>query len=123
MTSIIPPSEGQFLVSRDGTKIWADVAGNPNKPAVVFIHGLSCTALAFDSQFSDPSLLNNLYMVRYDMRGHGRSDHPQDFESYSSIKFAEDFMIVCSVFGLKKPFICGWYVTASIIDIGHLFID
>ena len=57
------------------------------------------------------------------MRGHGRSDHPQDFESYSSIKFAEDFMIVCSVFGLKKPFICGWYVPASIVDIGHLFID
>lgn len=100
--------EGQYLISNDGTKIWADACGDPSKPSVVFIHGLSCTALAFERQFSDPELLKNLYMIRYEMRGHGRSGHPEDFDSYASIRFAEDFKTVCDAYGLKKPFICGW---------------
>jgi pimeloyl-ACP methyl ester carboxylesterase len=53
----------QLIHSPDGTKIWAQAAGNPSKPAVVFIHGFSCTALHFSKQFSDPKLLENLYLV------------------------------------------------------------
>lgn len=56
-------SKNQFVVSNDGTKIWAQAKGDPSKPAVVFIHGFSCTGLHFSKQFSDPSLLKNLYLV------------------------------------------------------------
>jgi len=55
--------KGQLIQSHDGTKIWAQAAGNPSKPAVVFIHGFSCTALHFSKQFSDSELLENLYLV------------------------------------------------------------
>jgi hypothetical protein len=51
--------EGQFVMSKDGTKIWADAAGCHGKPAVVFIHEFC----AFDKQFEDPELLENLYPV------------------------------------------------------------
>lgn len=44
------------------------------------------------------------------MRGHGRSDMPEDLEAYESIRHAEDFRTVCEGFGLKKPFVLGWYV-------------
>lgn len=56
-------SLGKFVQSKDGTKIWTHAAGNPSKPAVVFIPGFSCTALAFEKQFDDPKLLESLYLV------------------------------------------------------------
>ncbi|KAI0070033.1 alpha/beta-hydrolase [Panus rudis PR-1116 ss-1] len=115
-----PPGEGQYLQSKDGTRIWADASGDPSKPHVVFIHGFACTALAFEKQFSDPNLLNNLYMVRYELRGHARSDQPSNAEAYESIRYAEDFRTVCEAFNLKKPFIFGWsyggLIPADVID-------
>lgn len=100
--------EGQYLTSDDGTAIWAEATGNPTKPPVIFIHGLACTALVFEKQFSEPRMLENLYMIRYELRGHGRSGHPENAEAYASIRHAEDFKKVCESFGVRKPFICGW---------------
>ena len=54
-----------YVTSADGTKIWAEATGNPNKPAVVFIPGFSCSSLAFAKQWSDPYMTSNLYMVRH----------------------------------------------------------
>lgn len=51
------------VTSADGTQIWAEATGNPNKPAVVFIPGFSCTSLAFDKQWYDPLMTASLYMV------------------------------------------------------------
>ncbi len=99
---------GQYLTSDDGTKIWAEATGNPTKPPVIFIHGLACTALVFEKQFSDREMLENLYLIRYELRGHGRSAHPEKAEAYASIRHAEDFRKVCETFGAVKPFICGW---------------
>ena len=59
------PSLGKFVRSKDGTQIWTHAAGDPTKPAVVFIPGFSCTALAFEKQFEDPKLLENLHLVRF----------------------------------------------------------
>lgn len=57
--------EGVFVISQDGTKIWADASGNPSNPAVVFIHGYCCTADFFEKQVTDSKLLERVYMVRY----------------------------------------------------------
>ena len=101
-------NKGQLVTSGDGTKIWAEAAGNPSKPAVVFIHGFSCTALHFSKQFSDPKLLENLHLIRYDVRGHGRSDQPLEAKDYESLRHAEDFKAVIDTFGVEKPFVAGW---------------
>jgi len=101
-------NKGQLIASADGTKIWAQAAGNPAKPAVVFIHGFSCTALNFKNQFSDPKLLENLYLVRYEVRGHGRSGQPLEEKDYESARHAEDFKAVMDTFSVVKPFLAGW---------------
>ncbi|CCM00083.1 uncharacterized protein FIBRA_02110 [Fibroporia radiculosa] len=101
-------AQERTVTSADGTKIVAEAIGNPSKPSVVFIPGLACTYLVFDKQFNDAELQENLYMVRYDLRGHGRSDCPEGIEAYSAQKMAEDFRAVCEAFGLKKPFLLGW---------------
>ena len=98
----------QFVTSVDGTKIYAESAGDRSKPTIVFSHGLAGTVLAWDSQFSDPDLRRDFHLVRYDLRGHGRSDKPAGEQAYESIKFAEDFKAVCDGFGVEKPFFAGW---------------
>ena len=110
---------GRFVASKDGTKIWAEDAGNKSGIPVVFVHGLSCTGHAWDKQFSDKTLLANLYMIRYELRGHSRSDKPMTAEFYTQEKYAEDFVAVSEAFGLKKPFLCGWYAALILILLAH----
>ena len=70
---------------------------------VIFLHGMACTSTAFDPLFADPDLTSNLFMVsrvdllfyrlsdnsfdvqvRYDTRGHGRTDGSDDPKDYTS---------------------------------------
>ena len=103
-----PTSRIQVLTSPDGTKIWAESAGDLSKPAIVFVHGLSCTALGWDAQFADPALQCTFHLVRYEMRGHGRSGKPIDEAGYASARLAEDFKTVCDAFGVVRPILAGW---------------
>ncbi|KAI0833483.1 alpha/beta-hydrolase [Trametes gibbosa] len=103
------------VLSADGTQIHVEASGNSSKPAIVFIHGLSCTSLGWDNQFSDPNLLADFYLVRYDMRGHGRSGKPLDSKDYESLRFAEDFTAVCDSFSIERPFLAGWSMGGSVV--------
>ncbi|KAK6992929.1 putative oxidoreductase ephD [Favolaschia claudopus] len=109
---------GRFVTSTDGTKIFADARGDPSKPAVVFIHGFGVGAMAFNNVFDDPLWLSQVFMVRYDTRGHGRSDKPTDTPSWESRRLAEDFDAVVQSYGLERPFILAWSNGAThIVDI------
>ncbi|KAK7464207.1 hypothetical protein VKT23_006373 [Stygiomarasmius scandens] len=104
-TDILP---GQFAIAPDGTKIWTHACGNPTKPAVVFIHGFVFTADVFEKQYVNPTMLENLYIIRYDLRGSGRSDGPMSEQAYSSEHQAEDFKAVIDTFNVQKPFVATW---------------
>lgn len=101
---------GDWVTSRDGTQIWAEATGNPNKPPVVFIPGFSCTSLAFNKQWYDTYMTSNLYMIRYDVRGQGISGQPLDANSYLSQNFADDYKAVIDYYKVtdKKPILAGW---------------
>ncbi|KAF5353606.1 hypothetical protein D9758_013784 [Tetrapyrgos nigripes] len=62
----------------------------------------------FDKQYTNSTLLKNLYIIRYDVRGCGRSDAPLKQEAYSSKRQAEDFKAVMDAFNVKKPFVATW---------------
>jgi pimeloyl-ACP methyl ester carboxylesterase len=120
--------DSKVVKSQDGIEIFAEACGDHSKPHVVFVHGLACTATAFDTLFSIPELQKNLYLVghvgffqrfhhlyiviqvRYETRGHGRSGKPESEEFYESKRYAEDFAAVYEAFQLKKPFYAGWQV-------------
>ena len=106
------PERTRMLTSPDGTPIWAESAGDTTRPALVFVHGLSCTALGWDKQFADPAMQRAFHLVRYEMRGHGRSGKPLEAKDYTSARIAEDFKTVCDAFGVAKPVLVGWYVSA-----------
>jgi len=107
------PSLGKFVQSKDGTRIWTHAAGNPAKPAVVFIPGFSLLVPAIPS--SDFSVsMHHFHQVRYDPRGQGQSGQPLKAEDYHTERYADDFKAVLDEYKLRKPFVCGWSIGAII---------
>ncbi|KAJ7125387.1 Alpha/Beta hydrolase protein [Mycena epipterygia] len=100
--------------STDGTLIYAEASGNPANPSVVFAHGFAMSGIVFDKLFSDTRLLDKLYLVRYDLRGHGRSGKPIKAEGYASSLYAADFSAVIKAFSLNMPVFVGWSAGALI---------
>ncbi|KAF5331354.1 hypothetical protein D9611_011878 [Ephemerocybe angulata] len=100
--------------SSDGTLIYAEAIGNKNLPAIVFIHGLTLTALVWAHILHDARLLEYFYLVAYDMRGHGRSGKPLTMEGHSSKLYADDFAAVSKGFGLKSPLYNGWSLGGTV---------
>ncbi|KAF8885167.1 Alpha/Beta hydrolase protein [Infundibulicybe gibba] len=101
----------KFLTSADGTSIYAEAVGRtpgPGVPTIVFIHGLLMSSAVFDTIFTDDAWTRNTYLVRYDVRGQGRSGQPCDEAGWESKRFAEDFETVMNAFKLDRPFVAGW---------------
>lgn len=105
-----PPIETKILTNPDGTTVYAEAAGDPSKHPILFIHGLGLLGTGWGPQFNDPQLYDNYYLVRYDMRGHGRSSMSFDPKAYESIRYAEECKTVCDAFNVKKPSVVVWYV-------------
>ncbi|PBK70559.1 alpha/beta-hydrolase [Armillaria solidipes] len=102
-----PTSTAQLVPSKDEALIYADAAGDPTKPCLVFVHGFTLSGAVFDNLFTNPKLIANFYLVRSDMRGHGRSAMPESLDDYSSEVFAEDFKAVMHAFKIDKPIYVG----------------
>ncbi|KAL4247321.1 AB hydrolase superfamily protein [Abortiporus biennis] len=96
------------LRSADGTELYAEARGDSSKPSVVFIHGFSMSTEVWREVFADSEWLKDVYIVAYDVRGHGRSGKPEDEESWTSKRLAEDFDTIVQAFGLDKPFVAAW---------------
>lgn len=93
--------------SADGCYLYAEAAGDMDKPAILFIHGISGCGAWWDRQFD--ALSERFYCVRFDLRGHGASDKPTDAAAYrESRRWADDVAAVMSAFSLRQPTVCGW---------------
>ncbi|KAG7446699.1 alpha/beta-hydrolase [Guyanagaster necrorhizus] len=117
---------GQFIASQDGTRIWAEAAGTPGKPPVVFVHGFLTSGLNWARQFGDKRLLESLYMIRYEIRGHGRSDQPESEDAYGSARHAEDFQASSeprSLGGIIIPDLLSRFGTSPLPVAGHIMLN
>ncbi|KAG2141424.1 uncharacterized protein EDB93DRAFT_1252570 [Suillus bovinus] len=85
----------KLVTSSDGCQIYAEGVGNLEGPTIVL-------------------LLSKVYLLRYDMRSHGRSGRPVNQSDYSSPKFAEDFMAAVEGFNRQKPHLLGWSLGATV---------
>ncbi|KAK0462840.1 Alpha/Beta hydrolase protein [Desarmillaria tabescens] len=105
----------QLVPSKDGALIYANASGDPTKPCLVFVHGLALSGAVFDNIFAKSKLTENFYLVRYDIRGHGRSTMPESLDDYSSEIFAEDYKAVARAFKIEKPIFVGWNFGCTIV--------
>lgn len=66
-------------LNRNGVNIYYEVHGSG--PTMLLTHGFSATAEMWKANLA--ALLQHYRVIVWDMRGHGRSDYPEDIKEYS----------------------------------------
>jgi non-heme chloroperoxidase len=90
--------------------------GDATGREILFIHGLCQCHLAWQAQFTSPTLAS-FRMVSFDLRGHGDSDKPLGRADYDDDRvWAEDVAAVISGAGLKRPILAAWSLGARIVQ-------
>ncbi|MEQ9443988.1 MAG: alpha/beta hydrolase [Rhodospirillaceae bacterium] len=108
--SAIASADVEFMTVEGygGVPLNVMTAGNPDNPAILFIHGMAQASQAFRLQF-ESGLADEFYLVAFDMRGHGLSGKPWQQELLGpSQPWAGDVATVMAVTGLDKPVVVGW---------------
>ena len=91
-------------------------AGDPDKPGILFIHGMAQASQAFRLQF-DSDLADDFYLVAFDLRGHGLSGKPwQPDLLVPSEAWAGDVAAVMAATGLDTPVVVGWSYGGFVIS-------
>ncbi|MFC4562941.1 alpha/beta fold hydrolase [Nocardiopsis mangrovi] len=85
------------VVSADGTRLHVDVQGDDSAPTLVLAHGWACAVPFWTPMVT--RLGPGLRVVRYDQRGHGRSDAPPR-GGYGTDALADD---LCAVLEATVP--------------------
>jgi pimeloyl-ACP methyl ester carboxylesterase len=107
----------QTVAGSGGVPLNVVTAGDPGSPAVVFIHGIGQSHYSFVRQL-DSDLADDLFMVSFDLRGHGGSGKPWSAEAYTqSSLWARDLAAVIAASGADRPVLVAWsYGTLVALD-------
>ena len=95
----------------DGIDIHVDETGAVDEPPILFIHGFSFSGLVWDDQLLS-DLREDFRLVAADMRGHGRSEKPDDAYAESEL-WAADIQAVIDELELDNPVLVGWSMGAQ----------
>ena len=96
------------ILGGGGLKLCAREWGNPQGPALLFIHGWSQSDLCWLNQVRG-DLANIFRIVTFDLRGHGLSEKPTGPEHYADGQlWADDIAAVIGQTGLEQPTLVAW---------------
>ncbi|MDD5170426.1 MAG: alpha/beta hydrolase [Syntrophales bacterium] len=99
----------------DGLSIYTQEWGNPEGPAILFIHGVAQSYLSFVKQ-TRSELAKDFRMITFDLRGHGVSDKPSSAEHYAEgRRWADDIQSIIDAYNLVKPVLVGWSMGGRVI--------
>jgi pimeloyl-ACP methyl ester carboxylesterase len=90
-------------LNRGGVQIYYEQRGAG--PAVLLSHGYSASARMWSGQMD--ALSDRYHLIAWDMRGHDRSDSPDDPASYSHALTVEDMAAVLDACGARRAVIGG----------------
>jgi pimeloyl-ACP methyl ester carboxylesterase len=91
-----------------GVVLHAREWGNPDGPAIVFVHGWSQCDLCWQAQVDSP-LAARFRMVTFDLRGHGTSERPPAPGGYTDERlWADDLAAVLDQLAVERPVLVGW---------------
>ena len=91
-----------------GVPIETIETGNPRGPAIVFIHGMSQSYLAWLPQLKS-SLARDHRLIAFDLRGHGASGKPWRSEDYADSKiWADDIDAVLRALKVDRAVFVAW---------------
>ena len=87
----------------DGARLWYTVTGSDDAPPVLLLHSLGTTHELWDPQM--PALRDSFRVIRYDLRGHGRSTaSPGEF---TIEQLGRDALAVLDAAGAQSAAVCG----------------
>ncbi|KAF1938127.1 alpha/beta-hydrolase [Clathrospora elynae] len=76
-----------YLNRSNDLKIFYTLHGEASKPPFLLIHGWTCDST--DWSFTIPALIQDYYVIVFDLRGHGHSSAPENI-TYSIKDFTDD---------------------------------
>jgi pimeloyl-ACP methyl ester carboxylesterase len=91
------------ILDRDGVKIYYEVHGSG--PPLLLTHGFSSTSAMWMGQVE--ALSRSHQLVLWDMRGHGRSDYPDQPSAYSEALTIADMAALLEEIGARNAIIGG----------------
>jgi 3-oxoadipate enol-lactonase len=92
-----------MLVDVEGCRINVEVEGPEDAPAVVFSNSLGTNLHMWDDQAT--ALAKHFRVIRYDQRGHGKSDAPKP--PYSLERLGRDVLAILDHLGIKSAHFVG----------------
>src|SRR6185295_16115713 len=105
----------EMVETPDGLRLAVQEWGNPDGPAILFIHGLGQSHLTWSRQITS-DLAHNHRLITYDLRGHGYSSKPLDEAAYQDgKKWGDDVNAVIQAKRLRRPVLVGWSLGARMI--------
>lgn len=87
----------------DGVSIYYEVSGNPDGPWLVLSNSLGTDLAFWDPQVA--AFGEEFHILRYDTRGHGKSDAPAGDYTYDQL--GADALAVMNAAGVDKALFCG----------------
>jgi 3-oxoadipate enol-lactonase len=90
-------------VESEGARIWYTIDGRDDAPAVLLLHSLGTTHALWDQQL--PALVDRFRLIRYDIRGHGKSTAPAG--EFTIEQLGHDALAVLDAAGAETAAVCG----------------
>lgn len=90
-------------ISRDGVNIFYEASGEG--PAILLSHGYGATSQMWAGQLE--LLSRDHRLIVWDMRGHGRTDSPEDPSCYSEAETVDDMAAILDAEGVERAVIGG----------------
>ena len=91
------------VTTDDGARIYVEAAPDNGKPPILFSNSLGTNLHMWDAQMEPFG--EHFRIIRYDSRGHGRSDAPKG--PYTVERLGRDAVAVLNAVGVKKTYFCG----------------
>jgi pimeloyl-ACP methyl ester carboxylesterase len=90
-------------INRDGVEIYYEVHGSG--PPLLLTHGYTSTSQMWRGQIE--ALAKHHQLLLWDMRGHGRSDYPDDASAYSEALTVADMAALLDAIGAERAIVGG----------------
>ncbi len=92
-----------FVTTDDGVQIYVEAEPDNGKPPLLFSNSLGTNLAMWDAQLEP--FRESFRIIRYDSRGHGRSDAPAGH--YTIERLGRDALAVLDALGIERTYFCG----------------
>lgn len=91
------------IIDNKGVRLNVAIDGPADAPALMLSNSLGCTLDMWEPQMA--AFMQHFRVIRYDRRGHGKSDVPPG--PYSMALFGTDVLTILDALGIKRTHWCG----------------